>query len=124
MRKKAGRRSWLRLQPDCSLYRSWPAAAGGTAMATPAAVRKDGNAGTPAASEGAAKAADTGIDTSKKVELQFYMLGDAPKDLPAIQAEVNKMAEADLNATVKFNFTSWTRLGSEVQAAAVLRAGD
>lgn len=69
---------------------------------------KDGNAGTPAASEGAAKAADTGIDTSKKVELQFYMLGDAPKDLPAIQAEVNKMAEADLNATVKFNFTSWT----------------
>jgi putative aldouronate transport system substrate-binding protein len=50
----------------------------------------------------------TGIDTSKKVELQFYMLGDAPKDLKLIQDEVNKMALEDLNATVKFNFTTWT----------------
>lgn len=49
-----------------------------------------------------------GIDTSKKVELQFYMLGDAPKDLPIIQEEINKLALADLNATVKFNFTTWT----------------
>jgi putative aldouronate transport system substrate-binding protein len=52
--------------------------------------------------------ATTGIDTSKKVELQFYMLGDAPKDLPAIEAEINKMALEDLNTTVKFNYTSWT----------------
>ncbi|WP_270167276.1 extracellular solute-binding protein [Paenibacillus sp. SYP-B4298] len=50
----------------------------------------------------------TGIDTSKKVELQFYMLGDAPKDLAIIQDEINKMALQDLNATVKFNYTSWT----------------
>ncbi|WP_018756324.1 ABC transporter substrate-binding protein [Paenibacillus terrigena] len=49
-----------------------------------------------------------GIDTSEKVELQFYMLGDAPKDLPIIQEEINKLATADLNATVKFNFTTWT----------------
>lgn len=55
-----------------------------------------------------ASAAPAGIDTSKHVTLQFYMLGDAPKDLDLIQAEVNKMAEAELNATVKFNFTSWT----------------
>lgn len=53
-------------------------------------------------------AAATGIDTSKKVELQFYMLGNAPKDLPAIEAEVNKMLEEDLNATVNFNYTTWT----------------
>ena len=52
--------------------------------------------------------AKTGIDTSKKVQLQFYMLGDAPKDLPAVEAEINKMAMEDLNATVKFNYTSWT----------------
>ncbi|WP_187768109.1 extracellular solute-binding protein [Paenibacillus sp. PL91] len=50
----------------------------------------------------------TGIDTSKKVELQFYMLGDAPKDIASIQEQVNKMALEDLNATVKFNYTSWT----------------
>lgn len=36
------------------------------------------------------------------------MLGDAPKDLNLIQDEVNKMALEDLNATVKFNFTTWT----------------
>lgn len=59
-------------------------------------------------SESASAEASTGIDTSKKVELQFYMLGDAPKDLPKIEAEINKMALEDLNATVKFNYTSWT----------------
>lgn len=47
-------------------------------------------------------------DLSKKVELQFYMLGNAPKDLEITQAEINKMAEKELNATVKFNFTTWT----------------
>ncbi|WP_159882654.1 extracellular solute-binding protein [Paenibacillus puerhi] len=52
--------------------------------------------------------APSGIDTSKKVELQFYMLGSAPKDLPIIEAEVNKLTQAELNATVKFNFTTWT----------------
>ncbi len=52
--------------------------------------------------------AATGIDTSKAVELQFYMLGDAPKDIAVIQDEINKMTKEDLNATVKFNFTSWT----------------
>ncbi len=52
--------------------------------------------------------AKPGLDTSKKVELQFYMLGGAPKDLPVIEEEVNKLALADLNATVKFNFTTWT----------------
>lgn len=49
-----------------------------------------------------------GIDTSKRVELQFYMLGDAPKDLKIIEDKINKMAIEDLNATVKFNFTTWT----------------
>jgi putative aldouronate transport system substrate-binding protein len=52
--------------------------------------------------------AKPGLDTSKKVELQFYMLGGAPKDLPVIEEEVNKLAQAELNATVKFNFTTWT----------------
>ncbi|QGQ98175.1 extracellular solute-binding protein [Paenibacillus psychroresistens] len=49
-----------------------------------------------------------GLDISKKVELQFYMLGDAPKDLAIIQDKVNEMALKDLNATVKFNYTTWT----------------
>ncbi|MEW9698241.1 extracellular solute-binding protein [Paenibacillus sp. SI8] len=73
----------------------------------------------PATSPGATTTAQTtsaaeatkapgSLDTSKKVELQFYMLGDAPKDLPVIEAEINKLALKDLNATVKFNFTTWT----------------
>ncbi|PWV97328.1 putative aldouronate transport system substrate-binding protein [Paenibacillus cellulosilyticus] len=53
-------------------------------------------------------AAKTGIDTSKPVELQFYMLGDAPKDLSKIQDLVNQMAKEELNTTVKFNYTTWT----------------
>ena len=46
-------------------------------------------------------------NTSQKVELQFYMLGDPPKDLPVIAAEINKLAEKDLNATIKFNYVPW-----------------
>jgi putative aldouronate transport system substrate-binding protein len=56
-----------------------------------------------------------GLDISKPVELQFWMLGDAPKDLPVIEAEINKMAKADLNCTVKFNFTSWTDWNQKYQ---------
>ncbi|WP_263575762.1 extracellular solute-binding protein [Paenibacillus vietnamensis] len=70
---------------------------------TGGATNAPANSGT---NEGAGAA--TGIDTSKAVELQFYMLGDAPKDLASIQDEINKMAKEDLNATVKFNYTSWT----------------
>jgi len=49
-------------------------------------------------------------DISKKVELQFYMVGDAPKDLQLISDEVNKITDKDLNCTVIFNYTTWTDL--------------
>jgi putative aldouronate transport system substrate-binding protein len=49
-------------------------------------------------------------DLSKRVELQFYMLGDAPKDLALVQGEINKMALKDINATVKFNFIPWANM--------------
>ncbi|MEK3882002.1 extracellular solute-binding protein [Paenibacillus sp. PL2-23] len=68
---------------------------------------KPSESASPSASS-AAKEEPAGLDTSKKVELQFYMLGNAPKDLPKIEAEINKMALEDLNATVKFNYTTWT----------------
>ena len=48
-----------------------------------------------------------GLDTSKKVELVFWMLGGPPKDLQIINDEVNKLTEKDLNCTVKFNMTTW-----------------
>lgn len=73
--------------------------------ATDAPKDTEGTTNEGATNEGGEK---SGIDTSKKVELQFYMLGDAPKDIASIQEQVNKMALEDLNATVKFNYTSWT----------------
>ena len=47
-------------------------------------------------------------DTSKKVELEWYLLGDASKDQKQVVDEWNKMLEKDLNTTVKLNFTTWT----------------
>src|SRR5690606_15608855 len=38
----------------------------------------------------------------------FWMLGDAPKDLPMINEEINKLALRDLNCTVKFNLLNWS----------------
>jgi putative aldouronate transport system substrate-binding protein len=55
----------------------------------------------------AAPASLPALDTSKRVEIRFCMLGDPPKDLPLIQAEVNKMAEKELNATVKYEYIPW-----------------
>ncbi|MEK5435477.1 extracellular solute-binding protein [Paenibacillus sp. FSL R5-0923] len=73
-----------------------------------AAVKESTSGGNTAQSTNAETEEKSGLDTSKKVELQFYMLGDAPKDLSSVEAEINKMAEEDLNATVKFNYTTWT----------------
>lgn len=46
-------------------------------------------------------------DTSKKVQLVWYLLGDAHKDSQKVIDEWNKMLEKDLNTTVKVNFTTW-----------------
>lgn len=54
-------------------------------------------------STGAAK-----LDTSKKVELNMYLMGDAPKDETAIMAQLNKLTERDLNCTVKATYSTWT----------------
>lgn len=45
---------------------------------------------------------------SGPVVLQFYMLGNAPKDLPIIEERINEMALEDLNVAVKFHYTTWT----------------
>ena len=54
------------------------------------------------------KTTDYGLDISERVELQFWMLGNAPKDLQMIEDKVNELALRDLNCTVKFNYTTWT----------------
>lgn len=64
---------------------------------------------TPAKTEGnqSAAPAATVPDTSKSVELVWYLVGDANKDTPKVMDEFNKMLKKDLNATVKLNFTTW-----------------
>ncbi|MDQ0890373.1 putative aldouronate transport system substrate-binding protein [Paenibacillus sp. V4I9] len=81
--------------------------AGCSSSTTPSSSPTAGTQATKAP-EASAVSKPAGLDTSKKVELQFYMLGPAPKDLSVIEEEVNKLALKDLNATVKFNFTTWT----------------
>jgi putative aldouronate transport system substrate-binding protein len=68
----------------------------------------------PSVKEGSASASASASgdssrpDTSKKVELVWYLLGDPHKDSEKAVAELNKLLEKDLNATIKLNFTTWT----------------
>jgi putative aldouronate transport system substrate-binding protein len=63
----------------------------------------------PSPAEGTAtEAPSTGIDTSERVELQLYMLGNEPKDMSKVEAQLNEWLIKDLNATVNFNYTTWT----------------
>lgn len=68
---------------------------------------------------GCGKAADTSkkgedkttaatVDTSEKVDLVFYVMGDAPKDMQKVQDKINEILLDKINATVTFNFTTWT----------------
>jgi putative aldouronate transport system substrate-binding protein len=67
------------------------------------------NTGTEASADtGSNKADAKAPDTSKKVELVWYLLGDPAKDQAKVTAELNKMLEKDLNTTIKLNFTTWT----------------
>lgn len=50
---------------------------------------------------------DNKPDISKKVELVWYLIGDAHPDTPKVLAEFNKKLEKDLNCTLKLNFLTW-----------------
>jgi len=57
---------------------------------------------------GSSKAPAPAVDISKPVELQCWMLGDAPKDLQMVVDKVNEKLKTDLNCAVAWNFTTWT----------------
>ncbi len=54
----------------------------------------------PAASE------KTGIDTSKEVELLWYLWGDTPVNSQSVLARANELIKDEINATVEFSFIS------------------
>jgi putative aldouronate transport system substrate-binding protein len=77
----------------------------------------DGNTGgdssEPATNTAAGKntddnAAAEGVDLSKKVNLKMYLLGDVPQDKDIWVAELNKLIEKDLNATLSIEYLPWS----------------
>lgn len=60
-----------------------------------------------AAGASSAASSSSGLDISKHVTIELYMLGDAPKALPEIQEELNKLTEKDLNAAVNISPIPW-----------------
>lgn len=53
-------------------------------------------------------AASTGVDTSDRVDLVFYVMGDAPEDEAVVEDAVNAILLEKCNATVDFQFSTWT----------------
>ncbi|OPJ56708.1 ABC transporter substrate-binding protein [Clostridium oryzae] len=54
------------------------------------------------------KSAKSALDTSKRVQLNMYLMGDEPKDNAKIVSALNKLTKKDLNATVKITYSTWT----------------
>lgn len=76
--------------------------------------------GSPASSQNAGNGAGTGqstanggaasgaLDTSERVDLVFYVMGDAPKDELVVEEAINEKLLEKLNATIDFQFSTWT----------------
>ena len=50
----------------------------------------------------------TELDLSERVDLVFYVMGDAPQDEVAVEDALNEVLLEKLNATVDFQFSTWT----------------
>ena len=48
------------------------------------------------------------VDTSERVDLVFYVMGDAPADEEAVENAINEKLLEKVNATVDFQFSTWT----------------
>ncbi len=48
------------------------------------------------------------LDTSERVDLVFYVMGDAPADEQVVEDAINEKLLEKLNATVDFQFSTWT----------------
>ncbi len=59
----------------------------------------DSAAAAPAAAE---------LDTSERVDLVFYVMGDAPQDETVVEDAINKILLDKFNATIDMQFSTWT----------------
>lgn len=48
------------------------------------------------------------IDTSEQVNLVFYLMGDPPGDMAAVQDKINELLLQKINTVITFKYTSWT----------------
>lgn len=53
------------------------------------------------------------IDTSKRVDLVCYFTGEEPKDMEKVAEKINEVLLEKINATITFNFTTSTDVGSK-----------
>lgn len=53
------------------------------------------------------------LDYSEHVDLVFYLLGDAPAGLQEVQDAINAILEEKVNASVEFQFSTWTDWGEK-----------
>ena len=53
-------------------------------------------------------AENSAVDTSQQVELVCYFVGDEPEDMGKVEERINEILLEKINATISFNFTSWT----------------
>ena len=72
-----------------------------------AAVAND-TAGTGTTDNTAEPAAAAELDTSERVDLVFYVMGDAPADEKLVEDAINKILLEKVNATIDMQFSTWT----------------
>ena len=60
---------------------------------------------TESAKEGGGEAKE--LDTSERVDLVMYQLGDAPPDEEKIEEKINEILLEKVNATIDFQFSTW-----------------
>ncbi len=53
------------------------------------------------------------IDTSKELKLKGYLLGEAPKGMPDVLAELNNRMKQDINATMQIEHIGWGDLATK-----------
>jgi len=62
---------------------------------------------TPSTSQSSTPSAPT-VDTSERVDLVFYVMGDPPVDEQVVEDALNAKLLEKVNATVDFQFSTWT----------------
>ncbi|WP_438447920.1 ABC transporter substrate-binding protein [Gorillibacterium sp. sgz5001074] len=78
---------------------------------------KEDSSPSPVATAGqtaaANSAAPSSSDHSKEVKLVGYLLGEAPKGMPAVMEALNAKLKKDINATVEINYIGWGDVASK-----------